>query len=117
MAKTLSAKVGEFTNQQGETKGQFTRIGVLMQGNDGGEFLLLDPTVNIAGCLTKQNMLNHKNGKPIRDSLLVSIYDNSNQKTAPNQTGNQAQQQSGGEAFDDDIPFMSLNPLIKSHII
>jgi hypothetical protein len=80
MAKRLAVKVGEFTNQQGETKGEYVRLGALMAGNDGGEYLLLDPTVNLAGALTKQNMMNHKNGKQVRDSLMVSVFDDSNGK-------------------------------------
>ena len=79
MSKSLSCKIGTYTNQQGETKGNYVRLGSLMQGQDGGEFIILDPTVSLAGCLTRQNLLNHKAGKPVRDSLMVSIFDNSQQ--------------------------------------
>ena len=34
MAKRLAATVGEYTNQQNETKGEYVRLGVLMAGND-----------------------------------------------------------------------------------
>lgn len=104
MAKNLSCKVGEFTNQQGETKGSYVRLGALMQGQDGGEYLILDPTVSLAGCLTRQNMLNHKAGKPVRDSLMVSVFDNSNQQQkAPKQASNAPQQQQ--PTYDSDVPF------------
>lgn len=90
MTKRLSVKVGEY-QKDGETKGEYIRLGALMSGSDGGEFLLLDPTVNIAGCLAKQNMLNHKNNKPVRDSLMVSVFDDSQQNgqapQAPPQAG------------------------------
>ena len=101
MAKRLVIKTGEYTNQQGETKGEYTRVGVLMQGNDGGEYLLLDPAVNLAGCLAKQNMMNHKNGKQVRDSVMVSVFDDDNGGQQPNN----APQQSGGAPLNDDVPF------------
>jgi len=106
MAKTLSAKVGEYTNSENQTKGEYVRVGVMLQGNDSGEFLLLDPSVNIAGCLTKQNLLNHKAGKQIRDSLLVSIFDDSNK-----QSGQQSQpipnqpRATESATYDSDVPF------------
>jgi single-stranded DNA-binding protein len=110
MAKRLAVKVGEFTNQQGETKGEYIRLGALMAGNEGGEYLLLDPTVNLAGALTKQNMMNHKNGKQVRDSLMVSVFDDSNGKQ---QGGQQPASNNSGpdygsnetDYYDDDIPF------------
>jgi hypothetical protein len=109
MAKRLAVKVGEFTNQQGETKGEYVRLGALMAGNDGGEYLLLDPTVNLAGALTKQNMMNHKNGKQVRDSLMVSVFDDSNGKQQGGQqqaSNNSGSDYSAGNDFDDkDIPF------------
>lgn len=106
MAKRLVIKTGEYTNQQGETKGEYTRIGVLMQGNDGGEYLLLDPTVNLAGALTKQNMMNHKNNKPVRDSVMVSVFDDSQQQPNNQPASPQAGANYGGNDFDDDrIPF------------
>jgi len=120
MAKSLTIKVGEFTNQQGETKGNYVRVGSLMQGNDGGEYIILDPTVSLAGCLTRQNFMNHKNGKQVRDSLMVGIFDNNGQNNGGAQNSPQApqgnQQQQGapaqnnapaqqGREFSDDIPF------------
>ena len=99
MAKRLAVKTGEYTNSQGETKGEYTRLGVLMDG-DNGPYLLIDPAVNLAGCLMKQNMMNHKAGKQVRDSLMVSVFDDSQQQN----------QQQGGQPQhnampDDDLPF------------
>ncbi len=112
MAKRLVVKTGEYTNNQNETKGEYTRIGVMMDG-DNGPYLLLDPCVNLAGCLTKQNMMNHKNGKKVRDSLLVSVFEDDNQNQAPQQQQRQAppqNQQQGayqqaGPVGDDDFPY------------
>ena len=111
MKKRLLVKTGEYTNNQGETKGEYTRLGVMMDG-DNGPYLLLDPCVNIAGCLAKQNMMNHKSGKQVRDSLLVSVFEDDNQQQRPPQqpAKQQAPQQQpapGGydASFDDDIGF------------
>jgi len=66
MSKRLSAKTGEYT-KDGETKGEYTQIGVILQ-NDNGEYLLLDPTINLAGVLAKQNILALNQGRLQRQS-------------------------------------------------
>lgn len=96
MTKRLVAKTGTYTNQQGEQKGEYTRIGVLMDG-DNGQYMLLDPTVNLAGVLAKQNVMAANEGKPMRDSVMVSVFDNDNQGQSQQQGGYQQQpQQHGG---------------------
>ena len=107
MAKRLVIKTGEYTNGQGETKGEYTRVGVMMDG-DNGPYLLLDPCVNLAGCLTKQNMMNHKNGKQVRDSLLVSVFEDENSQQQGGQRPpqqQQPQQHGGQDNFNNDVPF------------
>lgn len=94
MTKRLVAKTGTYTNQQGEQKGEYTRIGVLMDG-DNGQYMLLDPTVNLAGVLAKQNAMAANEGKPMRDSVMISVFDNDNQGQQQ-QGGYQQQQQQGG---------------------
>jgi len=81
MTKRLVAKTGEYTNQQQETKGEYTKIGVELS-NDKGSYLLLDPSVSLAGVLLKQNALAAKQGKPSRDSVMVSIFADENQQQA-----------------------------------
>ena len=104
MAKSLTCKIGTYINQQGETKGNYVRLGSLMQGQDEGEYMILDPTFSLAGCLARQNIMNHKDGKPIRDSLMVSIFDNNGQQQAPRQ-GQQAQPAAQQPDGDTSIPF------------
>ena len=89
MTKRLAAKTGTYQNQQGEQKGEYTQIGVLMNG-DNGEYMLLDPTVNLAGVLAKQNAMAFNEGKPMRTSVMVSVFANENQQQQPQQ------QQQGG---------------------
>lgn len=101
MTKRLVAKTGTYTNNQNETKGEYTKIGVLMQSNDG-EFLLLDPCVNLAGVLVKQNALAMQEGKQVRDSVMVSVFEQDNnqqqqgQQQPQQQYNNPPQQQQQG---------------------
>lgn len=95
MAKRLVVKTGEYTNQQGETKGEYTKIGVILD-NQNGEFVLMDPAVNLAGVLLKQNALAAKQGKQPSDSVMVSIFTDQPQQAAPHQGGYQQQPQQQG---------------------
>lgn len=88
----LVVKVDEY-EKGGETKSKYLNIGVMLEGNNG-PFLLLDPTVNLAGVMLKQRLLNPQKAG---DKVLVSIFEK------------QARQQSAPAApkdeFDDSIPF------------
>lgn len=96
MTKRLVAKTGTYTNQQGEQKGEYTRIGVLMDG-ENGQYMLLDPTVNLAGVLAKQNVMAANEGKPMRDSVMISVFENDNQNQGQGQQQyQQPPQQQGG---------------------
>lgn len=92
MAKRLVVKTGEYTNQQGETKGEYTKIGVILD-NQNGEFVLMDPTINLAGVLLKQNALAQKQGKQTSEYVMVSIFSDDN--AVPQQRPQQQQQQGG----------------------
>ena len=95
MSKRLSAKVGEYQDKQtNETKGEYVQIGVILN-NDNGEFLLLDPTVSLAGVLAKQNALEFKKGGQIRDNVMCGIYEDQPKQNNQQQGGfsNQGQQQ------------------------
>lgn len=125
--KRLVAKVGEYQNQQGETKGEYLRIGVIGESQNG-EYILLDPTVNLAGVLTQQNLYAHSQKKKPSKRVMVSIFDDSSQggqggqyQQSANQSRNQQNppaQQPGNSTpgqdfdFDDDIPFA---PIAKQY--
>ena len=107
MAKRLVIKTGEYTNGQGEVKGEYTRLGVMMDG-DNGPYLLLDPCVNLAGCLTKQNMMSHGKGGKVRSSLMVSVFEEEGQQQRPQQQQQARPDPQAPPASDfpnDDIPF------------
>ena len=96
MAKNLVAKTGEY-QKGGETKGSYTRIGVMLE-SENGEYILLDPAVNLSGCLQKQNMLNVGNGREARDMLMVSLFsDEPKESKAPSKPSK--------ETYIEDVPF------------
>jgi len=88
--KRLSAVVGEYTkdNQQ---KAEWANIGVVGVGKNGKEYVLLDPTVNLAGILLKQNVLAQKRNEAPSDMVMASLFEETNQS----QNNNQGQQQGG----------------------
>jgi len=95
--KKLVAKVGEYTNNNGETKGRYTNLGVLVTGSDGGEYMLLDPTVNMAGVFALQAAMNAKNGKQDSDRVMVSVWEENNQQQGQQQQGAPQQQQQNNQ--------------------
>lgn len=102
MTKRCAAKVGEY-EKDGQMKGEYVNIGVILS-NEKGEYLLLDPTVNLAGVLMKQRVLAQKNQKKGGDMVSCGIFEKDRQQ-APQQNPPSG---SGGEfdSFDDDsIPF------------
>lgn len=115
MAKRLVVKIGEYTNNQGETKGEYTKIGVILN-NQNGEFAILDPSVNLAGVLLKQNSLAAKQNKQPSDGVMVSIFEDQQngqgsqrqgQQQPQNQQGYQQRSQQTPEPnfdFDDSLP-------------
>ena len=90
MAKKLSAKIGEYS-KDGVTKGRYVNIGVVMQSNDGGEYMLLDPTVSLAGVMQQQNTLAHQKCEQIRDRIMVSIFEEQQNAQQYNQAPQQHQ--------------------------
>ena len=117
MTKRITAKIEEY-EKNGEIKGKYVDIGVILNGQHG-EFVMLNPTVDLSGVLMKQRLLAQKNnGKP-GDNVMCSIFDN-DQQQSPQQDyrghsgSNQAnptyqqparQQQAPANDFSDDIPW------------
>ena len=89
----LAVKTGSY-EKQGETKNKYLNIGVVLQKEDGGKFLLLDRTVNLAGVPNPDN----------KETVIVSMFkieENTNDKPVP-----APQNDSDENSFsDDDIPF------------
>ena len=103
MAKRLSAITGEYNDKQtGQQKAEWTNIGVILQSQNGKDYMLLDPSVSLPGVLAKQNALAMRKGEQVRDNVMVSLIDeNQNQQQGgfnqqPQQGFNNQQQQQGG---------------------
>jgi hypothetical protein len=94
MTKRLSAITGEYQDQQGNQKAEWTNVGVIITGKNGKDYALLDPTVNLAGILAKQNVLAMKKGEQLSDMVMTSVFEENNQQQQ--QGGYQAPQQQGG---------------------
>jgi len=79
----IKVKVGTF-EKDGQTKGKYVDVGVLMQGQDGGMFILLNTTFNPAGVPNPEG----------KESILCSVF------TDQPQQGQQynSQQQTGQNA-------------------
>jgi hypothetical protein len=92
----LVVKVGEYTDSQGQTKGRFKNVGVMMEG-DKGPYILLDRTFNPAGV----------GGNEGRESIIVSLYepkDSAGQQQHSAAKAN-AYQRSAHDLDGDDVPF------------
>lgn len=74
MSKDLVIKVGEY-EKEGETKGEYLKVGVILSG-ENGEYALLDPSVSLSGALIKQRIMNAgKQNKGKGDMVMCSIFD------------------------------------------
>ena len=93
MTKRIAAKIGSY-EKDGQTKGEYVDIGVILN-NDNGEYVLLNPTVDLAGVLMKQRMLAQETGKKAGGSVIASVFDSDRQQ-------NNGQQSSSN---DDQVPF------------
>lgn len=102
----LVVKVGEYTDNQGQTKGRFKNVGVMMDG-DKGPYILLDRTFNPAGV----------GGNDGRESIIISLYEPKQdgqsgglQSQLPQSQQQHSQQKANGyqpqpRDLDDDVPF------------
>ena len=71
MAKKIMAKVGSYQHQ-GQTKNKWVQLGVVMENKSGGEYIMLDPSVNLAGVLIQQRLSDpQKSG----ERVLASIFE------------------------------------------
>ena len=87
MAKRIVAKIGTY-EKDGQTKGEYAKLGVMLNNNNG-DYMLLDPSISLAGVLARQNVMALSAGAEQRDMVMVSIFDDDNQ----GQNNNQGQQQ------------------------
>lgn len=87
----MAVKTGSYTDREGKQKNRYQNIGVIMQGDDGGHYALLDPLINLAAVPREAG----------KDRVMVSLFeprDDQQQQQAP-------RQQRAAAPLDDDIPF------------
>lgn len=65
LIKNLAVKLREYTDNQGRQKAQWQKIGSVMQTDQGGQFILLDRHINLAGLPFKEGST----------SVMVSLFD------------------------------------------
>lgn len=102
MTKRLVAVTGEYVSKQdNQQKAEYTEIGVIITGKNGKDYALLDPAINLAGVLLKQNALAAKRGEAPSDRVMLSVFEQESQQgqqggyqqQAPQQGYQQPQQQ------------------------
>ncbi len=82
--KDLAVVVGKY-QKGGETKNRYLNVGCILQGDDGGKFMLLERTFNPAGVPNPEG----------KNTVLISMFDIKDDKaatTTPN-------------SVEDEIPF------------
>ena len=83
MTKRLVAVTGEYISKQdNQQKAEYTEIGVIITGKNGKDYALLDPAINLAGVLLKQNALAAKRGEAPSDRVMLSVFEQDNQQQA-----------------------------------
>jgi hypothetical protein len=73
MAKQIIAVTGEYQKQDGTQGANFAEIGIVNTSQNGREYALLDPCVNLAGILIKQNAMALAKGEQARDMVMCSV--------------------------------------------
>lgn len=91
--KDLAVKVGSYVDNQGNQKNRYQNIGVLMSGNDGGQYILLDPLINLAAVPREAG----------KDRIMVSMFDPREPGAAPGTTAPRAQPRV--QMPQEDVPF------------
>jgi len=85
--KKISIANGTYTGQDGTQKTNWVKVGIIGTSQSGKEYVLLDPTVNLAA-------FRREDGK---DMVMCTVYDDSQQNN--NQGGYTPQQQAPQQTY------------------
>lgn len=91
--KDLAVSTGSYTNSNGEEKRRYMNCGALMEGDDGGQFIMLNRFINYSSLPRKQGS----------ESILISVFDIREREGADTGTGDKPAMVSGD--LDDDVPY------------
>ena len=106
--QNITCRVRNYTDNQGNVKGEFVKVGVLGQSQAGKPYIILDPTVSLAGIKIKQDAMALAEGKPVPSGIMANIFDNQpkqQQGYAPQQQAPQTPQAQQVPDFDNKIGF------------
>ncbi len=81
--RKISIANGTYIGQDGQQKTNWVKVGVIGVSQNGKEYVLLDPTINLAG-------FKREDGK---DMVMCTVYDDTQQNSNPQ--GGNTQQQGG----------------------
>ena len=99
MTKRLSAVVGEYINKENQPKAEWVNIGIIGIGKNNKEYVLLDPTINLAGILLKQNVLAQKRNEAPSDMIMASIFEEQQNQGQQNNNQQQGYQQDNNQGY------------------
>lgn len=91
--KDLAVATGTYQDGYGQEKRRYMNCGVLMEGDDGGQFIMLNRFINYA------SLPNPKGG----ESLLISVFD-LRERTSGDAQAAQGEQPATAD-LDDDVPY------------
>jgi len=93
----LCIVTGSYTDAEGKNRNRYQTIGAMLEKDDGGRFIIMEPWFNPAG-------VHHEQGK----GIMVSMFDAKPRdgKAPPNTADQPAPPPpAGADDFSDDIPF------------
>jgi hypothetical protein len=104
----LSVKIGTY-EKDGETKGRYQNIGVMLEKDDGGRFIIMESWFNPAG-------VPHEAGKGIMVSMFEPRQDDGQSRPQSKQGpaaqparqspfGDGSKSPASADGFTDDVPF------------
>jgi len=91
--KKLSVAGRKYQKQDGSEGTEWTNLGILNTNQNGKEYILLDPKINLAGLPIGENGM-----------VMVGVFEETNQGQNNQQGGGQQQQQSYSQPQQNDNP-------------
>jgi hypothetical protein len=75
----ITLKVGSYQDREGNTKGSYKTVGMVMEKDDNSRFIMIDPTFNFAAIKREEG----------RDMLICSLMEPKEKEPKPAASDNQ----------------------------